>query len=176
MIFFFFTDFFLNFFYFPGAHCFYISLSRVIAAVPLDLSVILGVNKIDKIFERKSYPVGVDEVIFHEDWRGKKTFPDADISILVLNRFIKFNEFVKPILILNGDKLSDGVTLGWESYYDESPTLKYSKMNLISIDECKNLQDDRKNLTNRTFCAVREIDAIIGDSGIKNNLKFILEF
>lgn len=112
---------------------------------------------------------------------------DADIAILILERILKFSEFVQPVKIYKGPKLMEGIIVGFGSIiqvnsedndtYEKNDIsekhtaekiLRWTRMNEpVSQADCIGNQWIFADLiSERTFCAIgNKTGPNIGDSG-----------
>jgi secreted trypsin-like serine protease len=160
-----------------AAHCFFSNnLGRRLNVDEIYLAI--GRYNIEKFIEPKTQILSPSKVIAHESYDFQKlkngdTPKDADIGIMILERAIEFNEFVKPVCLDRSPHPSTaqtGVVAGWGLNENRTVSKTPSQVTVTLVSELDCLKEDSVywHLTsNRTFCAgdKRGRGPCTGDSG-----------
>ena len=144
----------------PAAHC--MKQNGEILSVT-DVLIILGRYNI-KEWENddlESVQRRPSEIVVHPDY--KKASADADISIIVLEKEVRFTKFIKPICLWNENTnlnlvvSESGVVAGWgkdEKGVIVSPVPKQVTLPIVSQEDCIRSHETFHDITStRTFCA-----------------------
>lgn len=149
--------------------------------------VLLGVHDLDQTYESYRQTFMTKEIIIHPDWSCLVHTYDADISIVVLEFPVEFNNFIKPICLWGFDELpteSTGVVVGFGKSENEAKNHenmpKKLQIPIITNEKCFNEDQLSTISSGRTFCAGASDGSGVcfGDSGgglyIKHENTFFL--
>ena len=79
----------------------------------------IGKNDLLSDSEKGSKKVGAQKFLIHPDWKVAETDFDADIAMVVLDQFVRYSEFIRPICLWTGDtdvrfiENEVGTLVGW---------------------------------------------------------------
>lgn len=114
----------------------------------------------DKRFESGRETISTVQIIVHPDWNQYVVNFDADIAIIVLERQVLFNDYIKPICLLNfnnNDSPSRGVVVGYGKSEDQTKKHenlpKKIEVPIHSQEDCFLTKPDLVKISStRTFC------------------------
>ena len=79
----------------------------------------IGKNDLHSDSEKGSIKVGAKKFLIHPDWKVAETDFDADIAIVILDQFVRYSEFIRPICLWTGNpdvreiEKEVGTLVGW---------------------------------------------------------------
>jgi secreted trypsin-like serine protease len=160
-----------------AAHCYFSpKLERRLKIDEIYLAI--GLYDVEKFLEPKTILLNPSKMIAHESFdfdklKNRETPKDADIGIMILERPIEFNQFIKPICLDRSGQpptAQTGVVSGWglNENRTTSKTPRHVLVTLVSESVC--LREDNAYLhltSDRTFCAGNKSGRgpCTGDSG-----------
>lgn len=83
---------------------------------PEDLTVLVGKFDLRVDDESDSTEMKISEIIMHEDWNPKENRYDADIAILVFDKEVEFNNYIRTVCLpkmYKSNSLQSGDVVGW---------------------------------------------------------------
>lgn len=84
--------------FFLAAHCLQYK-NDLEALSPEDLIVLIGRHNLESSVERGAIQRDVKEIHIHPDWDPISEKWDADLTLLVLKKPVKFSEWIQPVCI-----------------------------------------------------------------------------
>lgn len=140
-----------------------------------EIVIILGKHNLDDFSEVGSQTMYAKDIIIHPDFMSKDTSFDADIAIILLNKPVQYNQYIRPLCIFSeltphfpGEK---GKVIGWGKDHLEGTIKSYPstiEMSLVSDATCLRAHESFQYITSsRTFCAgnANGTGPCSGDSG-----------
>lgn len=105
----------------------------------------------------------VQQIIIHSDYKRQRESYDADIAILVMEKRVEFNEFIRPVCLWSGSSNIQhveglkGTVVGWgKDGTDKIVSNIPKKVDLPIVNTITCVQTSEslyKAVSNRTFCA-----------------------
>jgi secreted trypsin-like serine protease len=140
------------------------------------LIVLLGAHDLNKLVEIGRTFHAVYNIYLHPDWNTLTQSYDADISVLVLEKAVTFNEYVQPICMLTKNTFEAsaavGAVVGYGKSEDETKIHEnIPKILSVPIHSNRDCFADNAGLatisSGRTFCGGpgRGVGVCTGDSG-----------
>lgn len=105
----------------------------------------------------------VEEIIIHVDYKRQRESYDADIALLVMNKQVEFNQYVRPVCLWSGPpnihevEGKKGTVVGWGKDGTDrivSNIPKRIDLPIVNSITCVQTSESLyKAVSNRTFCA-----------------------
>lgn len=143
-----------------AAHCINTSTKNYL---PHEVLLWLGRYSLIDWSEVGAISSAVAQIIIHSDYKRQRESYDADIAVLVMEKYVEFNEYIRPVCLWSGSSSIQhveglkGTVVGWgKDGTDKIVSNIPKKVDLPIVNTITCVQTSEslyKAVSNRTFCA-----------------------